>query len=94
MGYEWLSLALDSLAGIAPSEVTQVLAGKRRWPRMATDPGTGITVLTIWGRTQAGRPLIVAIREVGDLEWQIVGARPVQLGELAEFEEWEAKTDE
>jgi hypothetical protein len=87
-------VALDSLAGITPAEVSEVLAARRRWPRLATDPGTGITVLTIWGRSQAGRPLIVAVREIGELEWQIVGARPVQLGELPEFEEWEAKSDD
>jgi hypothetical protein len=46
-------------------------------------------VLTVWGRTFAGRPLIVAVRHVDGLTWKILGAREMTPDNLAEFEHWE-----
>jgi hypothetical protein len=94
VGYEWLAVALDKLRGIEPDEVVQTLRARRRWPRVATSDTTGIGVLTVWARTEYGRPLIVALRRVDEWDWQIVGARDMRPGELAEFEQWEADGDE
>jgi hypothetical protein len=91
VGYEWLNGALDFLRGIEPHEVIQVLTADRRWPRLAADSTSVIRVLTIWGRTRGGRPLIVVVRQVSEWDWQIVGARDMRPGEVMEFDEWEAK---
>jgi hypothetical protein len=79
---------MRALAGIEPYEVRQVLEDKRRWPRPATGTA-GLRVLTIWGRTLAGRALIVAVYHVSGLTWKIVGARDMTDNELAEFGRWE-----
>jgi hypothetical protein len=92
VGYEWHGWALDALRGIEPHEVVQVLSAARRWPRKAT-AASGIGVLTIWARTAAGRPLIVAVRRTGDWDWLIIGARDMSPMELAGFERWEARHD-
>jgi hypothetical protein len=94
MGYEWVGVALDALRGIEPFEVTQALGARRRWPRPARDDVTGVSVLTIWGRTDRGRPLLVAVRHVQGLDWQIVGARDLGEAEISELEKWEATDDE
>jgi hypothetical protein len=86
VGYEWLKWALEQLDGIEPHEVTQVLTSSRRWPRSAISSVSGIRVLTIWGRTRTGRPLIVAVRQVGQWDLQIVGVRDLNHGELMELE--------
>jgi hypothetical protein len=91
MGYEWLDQALEKLRGIDPYEVVQVLGSSRRWPRTAMSSTTGIGVLTIWARTEAGRPLMVAVRRTDEWDWQIVGARELRPGELVDFEQWEAR---
>lgn len=88
MPYEWEEWALQALAGIEPYEVRQILEGKARWPRLATSPA-GVRVLTIWGRTAAGRPLIVAVRHVDGRSWTIIGARHMSNAEHAEFVRWE-----
>jgi hypothetical protein len=83
---------MRALVGIEPYEVRQVLEGSRRWPRPAMHP-TGLSILTIWGRTRAGRPLIVAVHQANGFTWRIVGARDMGEGELAELARWE-KTHE
>jgi hypothetical protein len=93
VGFEWLQPGLDALRGIEPQEVMQVLGGKRRWPRPATGPD-GHRVTTIWGRTDGGRALIVAIRRLTQWDWQIIGARAMTLGERTEFEAWEGRDDQ
>ena len=50
-------------------------------------------MLTVWGRTEAGRPLVIAVRQVDDWEWQILGARDVRPAEAAMFEDWEAENN-
>jgi hypothetical protein len=86
--YEWEDWALQGLVGIEPYEVRQVLEARHRWPRPGT-AGSGVRVLTIWGRTAAGRALIVAVHPESVLTWKIIGARELRAGELAEFSRWE-----
>jgi hypothetical protein len=86
--YRWLPQALALLAGIEPYEVLQVLSADRRRPVPAV--AAGIRVLTIWGRTRNGRPLIVAVRMVEPFDQLIVGAWEMTADELDRFEEWEA----
>jgi hypothetical protein len=86
--YEWEDWAQRALAGIEPYEVRQALDAARRWPRPATGPH-GLRILTIWSRTLAGRPLVVAILQVTDATWRIIGARDLSEKELIEFTDWE-----
>jgi hypothetical protein len=89
VAYDWLPQALGALHGIEPREVLEALGAPRRWPVPAT--AAGMFVLGVWARTAGGRPLIVALRRVGDLEWLILGARDMDHDELATFEQWEAQ---
>ncbi len=89
MGYEWLDVGLRSLHGIEPHEVLQVLSGKIRRPVPATGPD-GHRLLTIWGRTEQGRPLIVGVRQLSRWDWQIISARTMTPSEVTEHEAWEA----
>ena len=89
VGYEWTALTLAGLRGIAPQEVMQALGAGRRWPRKAVSPD-GIRALTVWSRSALGRPLIVVLRHLEDLDWLIVGARDMSPAEQAEFADWEA----
>jgi hypothetical protein len=86
--YEWDDWALAALISIEQHEVREVLEAKRRRPRRATS-ATGIAVLTVWGRTAAGRPLIVAVYHLTGLTWKIIGARDMTDEELSEFSRWE-----
>jgi hypothetical protein len=70
-----------------------VIFGKVRRPVPATGPD-GHQVLTIWGRTHAGRPLIVGTRVLNQWDKQIIGVREMRPEEIAEFEAWEAARDE
>ena len=88
MVYSWARWSLSGLEGIEPFEVLQVLYAELRWPRWAHGEN-GVAVLTIWGRTRSGRPLIVAVRRTEVREWLIVGARDMHLQERAEFVRWE-----
>lgn len=90
MGFEWIRIALTKLGGIEPHEVTQVLTAGSRWPRPAVGSG-GAQILTIWGRTCAGRPLMVALRRKNEWDWWIAGARDLDQGEVAQLEGWEAR---
>ncbi|WP_189077652.1 hypothetical protein [Mangrovihabitans endophyticus] len=89
MGYEWLAEAVAALRGVEPYEVLQALSAARRMPLVAES--AGVRFLTISGRTQAGRPLIVAVRLLGGMDQQIIGAREMTPRELARFEAWEAE---
>jgi hypothetical protein len=89
VGYEWVPLLLQTLVGIGPAEVRQVLEGDRRWPRPAI--GDGLPMLAIWGRTRNGRYLIVVLRATDvSHDWLIVGARKMAAEEAAEYDRWEA----
>jgi hypothetical protein len=89
VGFEWIEVALEKLQGVEPYEVTQALTADRRWPRPAVGLG-GVRVLVVWGRTQEGRALKVALRHKDARDWWIAGARELSPGELAELEQWEA----
>ncbi|WP_127507016.1 hypothetical protein [Actinoplanes solisilvae] len=88
MPYEWEDWALAALLGIEPYEVRHVLGARRRWPRQAVS-ANGVPVLTVWSRTAAGRPLIVAVYHTAGLTWKIIGARDMTDEELIEFGRWE-----
>jgi hypothetical protein len=68
--------------------VRQALEAKHRWLRPRADR-SGVRVLTIWGRTGTGRPLVVAVYHVDGFTWKIIGARDMTEAELAEFARWE-----
>ena len=89
MGYDWPDWALDHLHGIEPWEVMQVLTGKNpRWPRRGKSRN-GIPILTIWGRTAAGRVLVIGVYQVTTWQWNVTSARDMTTAERAEFEQWE-----
>ena len=75
-------------------EVIEVLYSARRWPRPARTH-EGLQVLTVWGRTDAGRPLVVVLRHLSQTDetnsWQIVLAAPMGPRQLEEFTAWEAQ---
>lgn len=95
--YEWWTGArrLLEAAGVETWEVMEVLYSPRRWPRPATSP-EGLSALTVWGRTDDDRALIVVLRWLRAANrWQILFAAPMSQAQLAEFAEWEAtKNDE
>lgn len=93
MGYEWAGWSLEALRGIEPYEVLQTLGARRRWPRHAVGP-SGLPGLTVWARTEAGRPLIVAVRRLDEWRWLIIGARDMHLPEQIEFARWEGMQDD
>lgn len=94
--YEWWpgAKALIREAGVETWEVIEVLYSARRWLRPARSD-RGLDVLTVWGRTDEGRPVIVALRRVtredGTTGWQIVLAAPMGPRQLEEFTAWEAQ---
>ncbi len=91
MGYLWLQATLAALRGVDPFEVMQALGAKQRWPVPGIAP-QGLRVLMIRARTNTGRPLVVALRQVSDtaMDWWIIGARQMTAAEQAAFEQWEA----
>lgn len=93
MGYEWLDVGLQSLRGVEPHEAMQVIYSKVRRPRPIFGPH-GHHALTIWGRTPAGKGVIVAIRQLSQWDWQIITARAMTEAEDAEHAEWEATRDD
>jgi hypothetical protein len=92
VGYQWLPITLAQLHDIEPYEVLQALSAGRRYP-VPGRSAQGVRILTIWARTRAGRPLIVALRKVQDSQrdWWIVGARDMNDSEHGLFEQWETK---
>jgi hypothetical protein len=90
MGWEWIPGGLDWLVGIEPYEVSQVLDSAKKWPRPGRSSDTGIGGLTIWGRTRAGRPLMIGVKLLPGLDMQVYSARELTVDQIAELEEWEA----
>jgi hypothetical protein len=80
--------------GLEPGDALWVLSHDPRWPRPAVDPVTGVWTLTIWGRTSAGRAILVATRPLGGRDWEIVGARHLTAAEQTELQGWEADRDQ
>ncbi len=92
MPYQWLATAFAVIAasGIEPYEVLQVLWATRRRPVPVRSP-EGLVFLNIWGRTKAGRPLIVTVRRIGGFDAVILGGREMNAPEREEFEAWETR---
>jgi hypothetical protein len=93
VGYEWLEVGLQSLRGVEPHEVMQVIYSKMRRPRPTISP-EGHRVLTIYGRTPEGTGVVIALRPLSQWDWQIVSARVMTAAEDAEHAEWEATRDD
>lgn len=94
--YEWWfgSRALLDEVGIERWEVMEVLFSPRRWSRPATSR-EGLAVLTVWGRTDEGRALLVLLRWLRVVgRWQILFAAPMTSMQLAEYTAWEVTGDE
>lgn len=68
-----------------------MIASLRRWPRPAE--ARGVRIMTISGRTRIGRPLIVFVRQDGQWDWLIIGAREMTPVQVKEFESWEEKQE-
>ncbi|KZM73314.1 hypothetical protein [Nocardia terpenica] len=92
MGYDLPEWAESKLRGITAAEVFEVLGARRRWARPSL--GGPIRVTLVAGRTAAGRPLMVAVREIERFTSLIIAARELTDADLAAFEIWEAETDE
>ncbi|RMI33344.1 hypothetical protein [Nocardia stercoris] len=94
MEYQWWIGAQPLLdrAHIARWEVIEVLYSATRWPRPAKTPN-GLSVLTVWGRTDENRPLVVLLRRPRPYatSWQIMLAAPMRPDQLAEYTAWEAQ---
>lgn len=94
MGYTWLPGLFALLLDVEPGEVMQVLdgVGGRRWPKPVTGPAPQhLPMLAVFGRTQAGRTLVVLVRHIDQLDWQIIGARPMTHDETGQYARWEAQ---
>ncbi|WP_433635605.1 hypothetical protein [Nocardia sp. CA-120079] len=95
--YEWgpASRTLISLYDVQTWEVMEVLYGSRRWPRPATT-SEGLPVITVWGRTDEGRPLVIVLRRPrsNSDRWQIMIAAPMGPQQLDEYTAWEANRDD
>jgi hypothetical protein len=78
-------------AEVSFREVMEVLCSSARWPRPATTK-EGLPVLTVWGRTEQGRPLVVLLRQLRSSRdrWEILMAAPMGPRQLEEFTAWEA----
>jgi uncharacterized DUF497 family protein len=89
--YEWLTAAFADIAkhGIQEYEVLQVLGSQRRLVKPMRH-SSGLQVLAIYGRTGAGRLLVVFVRRIGRFDSAIIGAREVPAAEREEFESWES----
>lgn len=71
----------------SPPDSSATLGADRRRP--VPGHALGIPALSVWARTDAGRPLIVTVKHQSGFDWGIVGARDMTPAELAEFEHWE-----
>ncbi|MGY5209998.1 hypothetical protein [Nocardia gipuzkoensis] len=91
MAYEWWYgiVTVLAMAGIERHEVIEALYADHRWPRRGVDPVTELSALTIWARTDSGRPLIVTLRLLDGFDHQIVAAQQMTPDQLQEFSKWE-----
>jgi hypothetical protein len=92
VAFRWAGGVLDWLAqrGIEGFEVQQVLQSGMGWPRQGHTPVGA--VLTVWGRSRAGRALLVVLWPEQDTppDSYITGARELTADEEAELRRWEA----
>ncbi|WP_169334921.1 hypothetical protein [Nocardia takedensis] len=70
----------------------EVLYSPQRWPRPARTP-EGLPVLTVWGRTEQGRPVVVLLRQPAQGAWEIVMAAPMRPHQVHEYEAWEVSDE-
>ena len=70
-----------------------IRGARRVWLRNAIDPATGLKSLVIWGRADDGTPLSVFARRL-DRDIEVYGAAYLTADQVAEFEKWEATSDE
>ncbi|WP_245717402.1 hypothetical protein [Nocardia jejuensis] len=93
MEYEWAPTAKQFLQRfqVQAWEVMEVLFSARRWPRPART-GQNLPVLTVWGRSDDGRALIVVLRQPDShsARWQILMAVPMGEHQQTEYNAWEA----
>lgn len=87
MPYHWYAMALETLAGIEPHEVTQALAATRRLPYPVTVAGTRL--VNIIAPTSTGRLLTITIRHHDGRDWWILGARDATDQQRAQYKQWE-----
>ncbi|MFC3960967.1 hypothetical protein [Nocardia jiangsuensis] len=92
MHFEWWpgAYALLADADVEPWEAIEVLYSARRRPRPART-AEGLPVLTVWGRTDSDRPLVVVLRQLAEGQWQIIRAVEMTPAYIRVFEEWEAQ---
>ena len=71
-----------ALAGLAPADVWSALRSQQRIVRHLSD-----STAAVLGVAASGQHIIVAIAEsaVGDNDWDIVGARGMDRGEITAF---------
>lgn len=95
MGTEWYEWARKRLGpGIHPDEALEVVAGFHPRRPMWGTSDNGVAIFTIWGRTFAGRPLIVGVDKVGQFQQMLVSAREMTPEQLADFVMWEVSRGE
>ncbi|MEV6071889.1 hypothetical protein AB0L82_35570 [Nocardia sp. NPDC052001] len=97
MGYYWTQKARTMAAalGLTPADVTDVLYSAAKLIMPGTDAGK--PVLLLWGRTSAGRPVIIALRPDDDdededtaiVDYLIRSVYDMRAYELGIFTEWE-----
>jgi hypothetical protein len=92
--FRWVLAALAALTNFDEYEVWEILRGdpKAIWWRPAHV--AGFQVDTAWGRTRAGRYLIVVTRRTAvPHENLIIGPRDMTPAEIAEYEQWKENRD-
>ncbi|ATL72487.1 hypothetical protein [Nocardia terpenica] len=92
MPYELPEWAAARLRGVTVAEVFQVLRARRKWARPST--GSDLRVTLIAGRTDAGRPILVAVHQDAPFHSVIIAAGELTGDNLDAFTRWEAETDE
>jgi len=92
MPFEIPDWAAARLRDVTVAEVFQVLRARRRWARPST--GNDLTVTLIAGRTDAGRPIMVAVHQDAPFHAIVIAAGPLTGDNLEAYTRWEAETDE
>ncbi|WP_460726898.1 hypothetical protein [Nocardia heshunensis] len=97
MGYYWTQKARTMAAalGLTPADVTDVLYSATKLVMPGTDDAK--PVLLFWGRTGAGRPVIIALRpddddeeeDSGIVDYLIRSVYDMRAYELGILTEWE-----
>lgn len=100
MSYNWIPIALAILAELklAPADIADIVYGPRK--RVVPAAGGGVASLTFWGRTPNGRPVIVWLRRLPNLDdedsaindYEIVAVTDMTPEQSRAFAEWEDKT--